>query len=661
MNSEEARFRDLLNEPPFDDSYRDEHRAQLRQQVLEAFDVSQADVSRRAVRRMPRAWRAIVSPPVRRIAAVLLVAVSVYAVFAVVSRMQPTVAFADLVDPILKAKTARFNMTIESKGLPRQTVRMFVLEPGRIRQEMPTGQINIMDGKAGKFMTLNPAQKSAVLAHSTAAPANPQVPDFFNFLRTSLKTAQNDPAFKGEPLGRIQIEDHEAIGYRVKQPHGEMMIWGDSQTGFPILVEMKTTLLPSANITMTDFELDVELDESLFETEPPEGYSLQKLNVTNPVESELINALRLLADDNGGQFPDTFGHSAIAAFISHWVEKHPGKPDAAWNKKVMDATRPLTQGLVFAATLPAESSARYAGKGVKKGDATKAVFWYKPVKSSSYRVVYGDLSVKDENAAPESPNAVPVTLEVSASDLTREIMKRKPRAALPAPEPPQAPRVEDANPAAEPQPTDPVAEKILDEMAGVYASCKSYRDSGIVTTLVVMNNGDRRVEEKPFKTAFVRPDRLRFEYEDKTGKPPSRYIVWSDGKEVQTWWTITGLQKPKTLGLALGGATGVSGGSAATIPALLLPGQTWGSLKGLREAKCTEDGKLENVECFRVEGTFGKHPITLWIAKDSHLLRRIDTQVRLDDFRTEQTTVYDPTIDEDIADKLLEFDPPAQN
>ena len=42
---------------------------------------------------------------------------------------------------------------------------------------------------------------------------------------------------------------------------------------------------------------------------------------------------------------------------------------------------------------------KYAGAGVKLGDASKPVFWYQPQGSATYRVIYGDLSVKD--VAPE--------------------------------------------------------------------------------------------------------------------------------------------------------------------------------------------------------------------------------------------------------------------
>jgi hypothetical protein len=215
-----------------------------------------------------------------------------------------------------------------------------------------------------------------------------------------------------------------------------------------------------------------------------------------------------------------------------------------------------------------------------------------------------------------------------------------------------------------PDPGDPGARQIIDRMATVYATCGSYRDSGVVTTLFVQDGGNRR-NEKTFSTAFVRGGRFHFEYREKMGERQMRYLIWSNGEEVLTWWDVKpGIDKPKSLGFALGGATGVSGGSAAAIPALLLPGEVWGSLSQISEARLAEDGRLDGVECFRVEGNYGRSPITLWIDKTSYLVRRIDQPYEVKqsegkDYRVEQTTTYDPIVDEEIADKLLDFDPPV--
>lgn len=214
----------------------------------------------------------------------------------------------------------------------------------------------------------------------------------------------------------------------------------------------------------------------------------------------------------------------------------------------------------------------------------------------------------------------------------------------------------------EPKPDALKAQDVLDRMTKVYANCESYRDSGVVKTIFIEALGKRTVT-KPFTTAFVRSDRFRFEYKEKRGEgenEENRYIVWRKGKEVQTWWDVKpGVEKPESLRLALAGATGVSGGSANTVPALLLPNEVGGGLlTALPEAKRVEDAKLDKVNCFRIEGKWGDSPMTLWIDQKTFLVRRIDTKRKFDEFSTEDTTTYDPIIDEEIPDKALEFDPP---
>ena len=52
----------------------------------------------------------------------------------------------------------------------------------------------------------------------------------------------------------------------------------------------------------------------------------------------------------------------------------------------------LGKGMLFHMGL---KDRHYAGSGVKVGETDKAVFWYLPEGSETYRVIYGDLSVKD--------------------------------------------------------------------------------------------------------------------------------------------------------------------------------------------------------------------------------------------------------------------------
>ncbi len=104
-----------------------------------------------------------------------------------------------------------------------------------------------------------------------------------------------------------------------------------------------------------------------------------------------------------------------------------------------------------------------------------------------------------------------------------------------------------------------------------------------------------------------------------TGKTSSR------GDDVRRWWYVSpGVEKRESLSLALAGATGVSGGSAHTVPILLPPNEISGrSLSELTELKPLVVAKLGQVDCFRIEGKFGDQPLTLWIDRQTFLVRRI--------------------------------------
>jgi len=211
----------------------------------------------------------------------------------------------------------------------------------------------------------------------------------------------------------------------------------------------------------------------------------------------------------------------------------------------------------------------------------------------------------------------------------------------------------------------PTAKQILDHMVKVYASCKSYQDFGMVRTLFILPDSNRTVE-KPFTTAFVRSGRFRFEYKEKRDNKEYRYLVWANGKDVRTWWDVTpGIKRLDSLGLALAGATGVSGGSARRIPDLLIsePIRAGWDIRNLRNLKRVEDVKAENADYYRIQGETGingQGPVILWIDKATFLVRKLDQQNKFGNFRTEDMTIYEPVVNGEIPDKMLEFDPAKQ-
>jgi hypothetical protein len=225
---------------------------------------------------------------------------------------------------------------------------------------------------------------------------------------------------------------------------------------------------------------------------------------------------------------------------------------------------------------------------------------------------------------------------------------------------------------------------ILSAMADAYASCVSYRDTGsVVTRFLHQEPKDGHTSTKPFRTAFVRPDKFRFEY----AHEGRRYIVWSHGQSTRTWWGVDpGVEEAESLGLALAGATGISSGSAHTVPVLLLPGVVSGRrlYDNLAEAALAGDENVGGAGCHLVALRYKENPDAFerlrrsvsaataqrlerwanaptlcWIDRESFLIRRIKDATQWETFGSETVTTYDPAFGVPIGEDELRFDPPG--
>jgi outer membrane lipoprotein-sorting protein len=205
--------------------------------------------------------------------------------------------------------------------------------------------------------------------------------------------------------------------------------------------------------------------------------------------------------------------------------------------------------------------------------------------------------------------------------------------------------------------------EVLDRMARAYSSCKSYKDRGVVTTVFFHDVRGKSTTKQPFTTAFVRPNRFRFEFQRRPGEEGSnRYIVWRDGYSVRTWWAVgPGLESNESFVRAIAGMTGVSSGSAHTIPRLLLHVGAGGrrSLAHLTDLELLEGENSGGVPCFKIQGRFpGGEMRTLWIDEKNYMIRKIFESCKFADFRTETTTTYDSRFNVDVGPDDLKFGPP---
>jgi len=195
-----------------------------------------------------------------------------------------SVAFADVVRPLLAAETGSFKMTIDvaASGLdwincgdePVQTIEVMFSGPSRTRWNIPTGEVLVANMQYGKVMILIPDKMQAAIMQVCPPGVIPRHNRFNKLLelRRLIQYALETEDDSVEYLGEQQINGDTAIGYRLIGPydHGDIIIWADANTNLPIQIEQS---IGTEKAIVTDITYDIELDESLFSVEPPEGYS----------------------------------------------------------------------------------------------------------------------------------------------------------------------------------------------------------------------------------------------------------------------------------------------------------------------------------------------------------------------------------------------------
>ena len=352
-------------------------------------------------------WRIIMKSKITKFAAaaVIIIAVFIGIHYSGGSIDGASVAWADVVKPILTARTVAFNViTAEGENVP--ITRVMNMGTQRLRSEVLSadGQamqmIVIIDFDTSRVLTQNPKQKIAALIDLKDLPEKPE--NILGEMRNIITDLQNDPDVLIEQLGEQEIDGQIATVFLATGPDGELTIWADSQTALPIRIEQKGRQIQFA---CTDFQFDIEMDESLFSMEIPEGYPAPPMVGEIPIseilggtEQDLVEFLRIYAESIlDGVFPEDLSPQV---WIDD-VEKNRNKfAQLSEEQNLKGPPLEFARGWVFFRLLKAENDWHYVGDGVKLGDAESPVCWYRPNGSETYRVIYGDLSVKD--VAPEN-------------------------------------------------------------------------------------------------------------------------------------------------------------------------------------------------------------------------------------------------------------------
>ena len=221
---------------------------------------------------------------------------------------------------------------------------------------------------------------------------------------------------------------------------------------------------------------------------------------------------------------------------------------------------------------------------------------------------------------------------------------------------------------------DPIA--IAQKVEELYSTCKSYRDTGQAVQIMRDASGKEApiddAKHRKITTAFVRPDKFRFEFDNHRGDKLIRNLIWMDGPTLKSWWDIRpGVQTPQSLQFALGAAAGVTESSSMTIPPLLLPGplqRPHALSQGPGKLSLLEDEAIGKHACRRLHRKFEAVNFqtrknfeildTYWIDAETHAIRRVVKEMQLDEGRAIGTLDLIPEFDADIPVSELAFDPP---
>jgi outer membrane lipoprotein-sorting protein len=225
-----------------------------------------------------------------------------------------TPAQADFLDSIVKAKTVKYKMTVEIKGSTALTVKCEEMELGDTRSrreiELPdkSKMVEITDWNQGKSLHLNPAIKQAtILIYSNTRNLGNDSSLWIRLLQIARDSKNKQ--FERVSLGEKEIDGRRAVGFRICGDGCPAIdLWGDPETGLPIRVEGTTgTIDGTIKATLSDFEFNVDLDESLFSVEPPAGYTVrnEKIDSSPNEEKDLIEMFRDYAKLSEGAFPDS--------------------------------------------------------------------------------------------------------------------------------------------------------------------------------------------------------------------------------------------------------------------------------------------------------------------------------------------------------------------
>jgi hypothetical protein len=376
-----------------------------------------------AAGRAPRPWLATrLGRPLVAITAAAALATTVAVMIAVVAPSGGNSAFAAVLDKIREMQSVRYRITaVEGvAGAEKGHDVMIETAAGSRLEEGSSVSVFRDDG----MLFLDTVGKTAATFPPGAAEDRRQRrPHLLEQFR------QADGSW-GEPIAGKQVGTVHARGYRLtKKWLGEgdqesvnMRVYVDPATDLPMRVENEVRLSDDDTghrmvYVLSDFEWGIEVDPAILSLEPPAGYRHKNVSLeaftrgrpeTSPAEA-IAAGLRFYAGHVEGSLPSSLGG------VEPMLALQAGVLDETAKKEVvalgMDAKLEFFLRL-FGPWADMENacyelknkntSIHYLGKGLKAGDGSKIVAWWKVEKAGRAIAIYDDFSWKEIDEPADS-------------------------------------------------------------------------------------------------------------------------------------------------------------------------------------------------------------------------------------------------------------------
>lgn len=346
-------------------------------------------------------------------------------------------AVADELPGIDRATSMTWSETFYVRASSRDRLRSAILRervdvqyqsPGKYRRTYhdPSGQvisIEIVDAPARRALTLDPAARRAELKEFTG-PFDTRGP--FAWVGDSLRgrhggtvSVQGPAEFdglptqvlrwkgkEGESVLRIHLDQHSKRLVGMTSVNAAVAFDPDRNDEEPAAASKGAWhwYEPLASRTHA-IALDASIGAEAFRLDAPPGYAVEQQAEPTVTEADMLEYLRAVADFNDGVFPDSVVEPFDTAKFNAASQLDESQRSVQAKALIDIRDRLLLREIYRAPILQfiedhvEEDSFQYVGAEVRRGDASRLVLWYRPRGSSAYRAWYGDLSIREVDAA----------------------------------------------------------------------------------------------------------------------------------------------------------------------------------------------------------------------------------------------------------------------